>query len=91
MIQGIIDFLCKECMEIGGAKIKGKFNSYIKILIVKFNLFVCFTKRRRTNFARSNLHISGFAKQQKGGRFLYLTISLILLFYKTLLNLTRYF
>jgi hypothetical protein len=36
-------------------------------LIVQFNLFVCFTKRGRNVFAQSNLHISGFAKQQKGG------------------------
>jgi hypothetical protein len=34
-------------MEIGGAKIKGEFNSYIKILIMKFNLFVYFIKRGR--------------------------------------------
>jgi hypothetical protein len=48
-----------------GAKIKG--GSLISNINCEIQSFYLFYKKGEKNFARSNLHISGFAKQQKEG------------------------
>jgi hypothetical protein len=66
MIQVIIDFfICKECMEIGEQKLRR--SSLISNINCEIQSFCLFYKNGEKNFARSNLHISGFEKQQKWG------------------------